>query len=95
MCINPTHNNAVGNALFQKNPHIITRSITGSIRYISNQIICSRKNLRDNDYPYKHFKNPISGALYFSPFETKMMRIVPSVTSQIRPKKISIGNAQG
>ena len=40
-------------------------------------------------------KNPTIGAFLRSPLETKIIRSVPSVTSQIRPKKITIGKRQG
>jgi hypothetical protein len=40
-------------------------------------------------------KNPMMGALSFSPFETKIMRNVPKVTSKILPKNIKKGRRWG
>jgi predicted secreted protein len=36
-------------------------------------------------------KNPMIGAIYFRPFEIKITRIVPRLTSHIRKKKMRRG----
>ena len=45
-----------------------------------------------NSYnPNKNLKKPWNGAMFFCPFDTKIILSVPIVTSQIRAKNIRIG----
>ena len=51
--------------------------------------------LGNNNNPYKYFEEDDNRSfITFSPLETKIILNVPNVTSQMRPKKIIIGNNQ-